>query len=94
VIGASQARWSRHSHELFYLSFDGRIVSVPVRTEPSLDVGASATLFTPKGRWPWTDFDVAPDGKRFLAVVPQLSANEQPLTVILNWPSTIGRSTQ
>ena len=38
----------------------------------------------------WTDFDVSLDGKRFLAVIPQ-SANEQPLTVVLNWPAEVRR---
>ncbi len=69
------ARRSRYSRELFYLSSDGHIVSVPVRTAPSLDVGIPATLFTTTGRWPWTDFDVTLDG----------------ITVILNWSSNIGR---
>ena len=33
----------------------------------------------------WEDFAVSGDGQRFLAVVPQALAGEQPLTVILNW---------
>ena len=36
----------------------------------------------------WTDFDVSLDGKRFLAVIPQ-AANEQPLTVVLNWTAEV-----
>lgn len=48
------------------------------------------TLFTLKGP-AWTSFDVSPDGKKFLAVVPEVVANEQPLTVVLNWTAEIGR---
>ena len=32
---------------------------------------------------------VSADGKRFLAVVPQAFAGEQPLTVILNWSAEV-----
>ena len=37
------------------------------------------------------DFDVAPDGKRFLARIPEVVAAEQPLTAILNWSATARR---
>jgi hypothetical protein len=30
------------------------------------------------------DYDVTPDGK-FLAIVPQTMASQQPLTVLINW---------
>jgi Tol biopolymer transport system component len=81
--GASLLRWSR-SGELFYVSGDGRVVVTPVRTSPALQIGAPTTLFTLAGR-PWTDFDVTPDGQRFLAVVPQIVGDESPLNVIVNW---------
>jgi len=39
----------------------------------------------------WSDYDVAPGGRRFVAVVPDSIAREQPLTMILNWPSLVAR---
>jgi len=84
------ARWSRDGRELFYVSADRRLMAVPVRTTPTLKVGRPVPLFTVQGR-AWTDFDVSGDGKRFLAVVPQAFAGEQPLTVILNWTSEVRR---
>jgi hypothetical protein len=33
---------------------------------------------------PWIDYDVSPD-RRFLAIVPETFANQQPMTVIVNW---------
>ena len=65
-------------------------MAVPVRTTPKLEVGSPAPLFALQGRT-WADFAVAADGKRFLAVVPQAFAGEQPLTVILNWTSEVRR---
>ena len=83
-------RWSHDGRELFYVSADGRLMAVPVRTTPKLDVGSPAPLFALQGRT-WADFAVSADGKRFLAVVPQALAGEQPLTVILNWTSEVRR---
>lgn len=84
------ARWSRDDRELFYVSADRRLMAVPVRTTTTLEVGAPVPLFTFQGR-AWSDFAVSADGKRFLAVVPQVFAGEQPLTVILNWTAEIRR---
>jgi len=53
-------------------------------TTPTFEVGTPRALFTLSKRT-WTDFDVSPDGKRFLTIVPERLAREQPLTVILNW---------
>jgi hypothetical protein len=47
-------------------------------------------LFALKGPI-WSSFDVSADGKRFLALVPEVVANEQPLTVVLNWTAEVQR---
>jgi Tol biopolymer transport system component len=91
--GAARPRWAANGRELVYQSADGHIVSVPVRTGKSqaIDVGSPVTLFAMKGKWPWRDFDVSPDGKRFLAIVPRLMSSEQSLTVVLNWAAEVQR---
>jgi eukaryotic-like serine/threonine-protein kinase len=89
--GATSPRWSADGRELFYLSADGRLWAVPVRAAPSPEVGRPVPLFSTIAKWPWRDFEVAPDGKRFLAIVPQLMANEQPLSVVLNWAAEVRR---
>jgi serine/threonine protein kinase len=89
--GAALARWSRDGRELFYLSGDRRLMSVPVRTSPSLQLGTPTPLFTLKGKGLWPTFEVSADGKRFLAVVPEVVADDLPLSVIVNWTSEVGR---
>ena len=84
------ARWSHDGHELYYVSADRRLMAVPVRTAPKLEVGSPAPLFALQGQR-WTDFAVSADDKRFLAVVPQAFAGEQPLTVIMNWTAEVRR---
>jgi len=87
--GGSIGRWSHDGRELYYLAADGHVMAVPIRTAPALRIGAPVPLFAINGRWPWRDFDVSPDGKRFLAVVPQVMANEQALTAVVNWTAQL-----
>jgi dipeptidyl aminopeptidase/acylaminoacyl peptidase len=75
-------RWSRDGKEIFYTTPDGKLMSVSVRTSPSLQVGKPVELFAlpPKG---WRAFDVAPDG-RFLAAVPTVSYATEPVDVVVS----------
>ena len=70
--------------ELFYLDGAGDLTAVPIRTEPSLDVGAPSRLFRAQMR---PDIDatyvVTKDGQRFLLNLPSLSS--VPLNVVVNW---------
>jgi eukaryotic-like serine/threonine-protein kinase len=88
--GGDLPRWSRGGRELFYLSGDGHLVAVPVRTIPGPEIGRPVRLFAAGGSAGWSDFEVSSDG-RFLAVVPVVVADEQPLTVLVNWPAEFGR---
>jgi len=87
--GARLLRWSRDGRELLYVSQDSRLMSVPVRTAPALEIGTPVALFALNGKSGWAAFDVLPDGKRFLAVVPEVIADELPLNVIVNWTSEV-----
>ncbi len=84
------ARWSRDGRELLYVAADRWLMSVPVRTGPRIEVGIPSPLFDTGAR-AWEDFAISSDGQRFLAVVPQALAGEQPLTVIVNWTADLQR---
>jgi Tol biopolymer transport system component len=81
--------WSRSGQEIFYLSFSRQLMAVPIRTEPSLSTGEPTVLLTFKEGADWEYFDVSPDGKRFLALVPEAEVpqEEHPINVVLNWPA-------
>ena len=96
--GGNLPRWSRDGRELFYVSADLHLVSVPVRATPSLSFGGPQPLFPvsramkwddAKSTDAWPDFDVSADG-RFLAIVPQ-PANHLSLTAVLNWPREMAK---
>jgi dipeptidyl aminopeptidase/acylaminoacyl peptidase len=89
--GALMARWGRDGREIFYLSTDRRLMAVPVvRSAKAMQLGTPVTLFA-LGSKPWVDFDVSLDGKTFLALIPEINADEQPLTALLHWSGTIRR---
>ena len=88
--GGGQVRWRRNGKELFYVSFDGRLMSVPVAVSGrTLDVGAPMALFATNigGALQNTlgfQYAVSADGQRFLMnTVTQEAAS--PITLILNW---------
>jgi Tol biopolymer transport system component len=70
-------RWSRDGH-LYYLRGDKRMMTVPVRTAPSLTVGIPRQLFELKRAA--SLLEVSGDG-RFLLLVPHVLAAERPIVV-------------
>jgi Tol biopolymer transport system component len=82
VLAASDVsgapRWSADGRRIFYLGGARQMMSLAVRTTPTLDVGTPQLLFELKR--PSILFDVAHDG-RFLLLVRQSFAYEQPITV-------------
>ena len=91
--GGDFVRWRRDGREIFYVSSppNPSLMAVEVGAgEGGLMIGAVTKLFSPS--FPATNqgwfYDVAPDGQRFLMVVPQqLKLDGPPAmpTVVLNW---------
>jgi eukaryotic-like serine/threonine-protein kinase len=68
--GGTEPAWSRDGSELFYRQ-GTRMMAVPVRTAPTFSVGAARVVF--EGQYEpgingFPDYDVSPDGQRFLMV--------------------------
>jgi eukaryotic-like serine/threonine-protein kinase len=87
--GGSFPRWSGDGKELFYRALDGTLMVTPVRTAVhGLEFGTPAALFRvsePIGMFAYP-YDVAPDRKRILALVPSKVGGDSPsLTVLVNW---------
>ena len=88
--GARLLQWGRDG-AVYFTSAAGKLVSLPVRTSPTLEIGTPTALFTVSSK-PWLDFAVTNDGKRFLAVAPDATADDQPMTVVVDWPASLRRS--
>jgi eukaryotic-like serine/threonine-protein kinase len=92
--GGASPRWRRDGRELFYLSADGKLMSVEVDgSSDRFEAGVPAPLFEPRvgaisGDSP---YDVAADGRRFLVKVPVGENAPAPVTVVLNWTADLKR---
>jgi Tol biopolymer transport system component len=87
--GGIEPKWRRDGRELYYLGFDGRLMSLPVKSDPTFEAGTPTPLFqTPLAvsrTQPPRDrrYDVAADG-RFLVAAPE-GASSSSVTAIVNW---------
>jgi Tol biopolymer transport system component len=90
--GGSEPFWSRDGKELFYLSGDQRFMSVATPPGPAFNPGTPQELFriqTEPGQRR-NVYCPAPDGKRFLFLVP-VSSSSTPMTVMVNWRAGLAR---
>ncbi len=91
--GGIQPRWRRDGKELFYLSPDNKLMSVPVKTGANFDAGTPAALFQayPREFGATSEqffYDVSKDGQKFL-INTQLKSAKTPVSVILNWSASL-----
>ena len=85
TTGGSMPVWSHDGRELFFVSGEGNLMSVPVKTGESFEAGRPIPLFRVRLRAdPRPQFDITPDGTRFLlnALAPR---TDPPLSVLINW---------
>jgi serine/threonine protein kinase/Tol biopolymer transport system component len=87
--GGTEPAWNRNGRELFYRSGD-KMMAVDIATQHGFAAGTPRMLF--EGRYeqapfPSTNYDVSPDGQRFLMLKPNESAEAAPtqINVVLNW---------
>ena len=90
--GGQEPRWRKDGKELFYMSRDSKLMSVPVSTATSFESGAAVLLFQTHRRQPISSqdtfsYDVSADGQKFLIATQVEESSVAPLTVLLNWAS-------
>ncbi|HKC25700.1 MAG TPA: hypothetical protein VKF32_13200, partial [Thermoanaerobaculia bacterium] len=87
VSGGSGPCWAKDSRELFYMGSDGRLTAVPIKSSSASELvfGTPRPLFaTPavtssSGR----QYDVSPDGQRFLLNEPVGLETASPIVVVI-----------
>jgi Tol biopolymer transport system component len=80
--------WARDGTELFYTTADGRFMAVEVVPGTNFIMGERVQLFATAGLHttnPHRQYDVHPDGDRFLMVELSSAAYESPLVVVENF---------
>ena len=86
--------WSHDGRELFYRQ-DDQMMVVPVETEPTFRAGRAQPLFDaerfPSGSGFISNYDVSPDGQRFLMVEGEADSGPARLNLVLNWAEELKR---
>jgi eukaryotic-like serine/threonine-protein kinase len=90
--GGQEPRWRQDGKELYYVSQDGKIMAVPVKSSASFEAGSPVPLFQTHRRQPISSqdvfsYDVSADGKKFLIITKMDEASAAPLSVLFNWAS-------
>jgi Tol biopolymer transport system component len=81
--GGNQPRWRRDGKELFYLSPDGQLMASQVNASGS---AFQASIPKPLFKAPQNvEWEVSPDGTKFLFPVTGGDTTQSPFTVVLNW---------
>jgi Tol biopolymer transport system component len=91
--GGAQVRWRADGRELYYLNLESRLMAVPVQTAgAAVTFGEPAPLFgirVPQGvvqtGGAHQQYDVSPDGQRFLVNMLVPDPASPPIVIILNW---------
>jgi Tol biopolymer transport system component len=85
--GGTEPLWNRNGRELFYRS-GNKMMAVDVATEETFSAGKPRVLFegpyvpTPRS---FPDYDVSPDGQRFLMLKATEQTAPTQINVVLNW---------
>jgi len=80
--GGTAPRWRADGNELYFLAPDDSIMAVDVHERATLAVGTPHVLFQLSGLH--GDWDVFPDGSRFLIAIPAAANAFGPFTVMWN----------
>jgi dipeptidyl aminopeptidase/acylaminoacyl peptidase len=87
VDGGTEMVWSPRGNELFYVDLHRTLFSVPVATQPAVQLGKPQRLFSlrEKGLQEY-DFAVASDGQRFVMVQ---GPGDEALYLLQGWPALL-----
>jgi Tol biopolymer transport system component len=82
--------WRGDGREVYYRDERGLWAAEVDGTKPVLEVGTVRRLFDMPGNFaPSRQYDVTPDGKRFLVGEPIDATNASPVTLVLNWDAEL-----
>jgi dipeptidyl aminopeptidase/acylaminoacyl peptidase len=90
--GGSEAVWRADGCELFYLAPDNRVMAVEVNTEGVFKAAIPRALFAVPAisrDGARNDYDVTPDGQRFLVKTLWRQIPPTPINVFVNWGAAL-----
>jgi Tol biopolymer transport system component len=92
TAGGRAPIWTRGGREIVYQAPGDEIMAVEVRTSPTFQAGIPRVLFQTTLRPPpGAQFDVTPDGERFLVNLEPGDQVSDPITLVQNWAADRNR---
>ena len=86
--GGNEPLWAKNGRELFYRN-GNKMMAVEVTTQPTFRAGTPTLLFEGQYHndfnWSPPNYDVTPDGQRFLMIQPGEKEEATQINVVLNW---------
>ncbi len=86
--GGSMPNWSHDGRELFFIAPDDGLMKSGIKRRPELDFEIPQVLFVTQIKHLFSDFnqyDVSPDGQRFLINTLLEEEDATSITLVLNW---------
>ena len=83
--GGFRLLWGTDGTQLYYLTPTVQVMAVDIDASKGFQAGTPRRMFTGPIQALGTNWDLSPDGKRFLFVAPPGSGRIIPFTVVLNW---------
>jgi eukaryotic-like serine/threonine-protein kinase len=100
VNGGASGRWSPDGREIFFVSPDARLMAASFDSHGGSPRISIPTLLFPVSRAQLEgayigsqayNWDVSPDGKKFLILLPVSETDPSSITVVLNWTAQLIR---
>jgi eukaryotic-like serine/threonine-protein kinase len=89
--GGGQVLWRHDGKELFYVSFDGKLMAASVKAGLKFEASSPVVLFPIANSWSERKcYAASHDGKRFL-IRKYLNEGPVPINVVLNWTAELKR---
>jgi eukaryotic-like serine/threonine-protein kinase len=90
--GGSFPRWRGDGREIFFVTDERALMAVDVKADEAFTAGEPKPLFMARHKQSvYRDYDVTPDGRRFLVNVRSGDEAVAPITLVLNWTATLER---
>jgi Tol biopolymer transport system component len=90
--GGTFTRWRADGKEIFYVEGNGTLMAVDVKLGATFEGGEPRRLFTTRFRRSLArEYDVSPDGQKFLVAVAPSDEALPPITLVQNWTSLLKR---
>ncbi len=93
TTGGRMPVWRRDGKELFFIGADGAMMSTSIKTgDGSFEFTPPQSLFKTRMLAHYNsthEFDISPDGQRFLIGTLIGDTKAPPPTVVLNWPALL-----